>query len=99
MVADAVGGPPKSAQVGIVQRVLISGCGFLRVSFRNAFIQARIFLVGVQVIGGLLAGGIRRVANDYVDGSVLLSLNGGVVFAEDVQVRNVAVFVDLEAVR
>lgn len=71
----------------------------LCISFRNALIQAGVFLVSVQVVGRLLAGGIWRVANNYVDGCLLLVLNGGVVFAKDVEVRNVAVFVNLEGIR
>ena len=45
-----------------------------------------------------MADGIRRVTNDHIDGRILLPLNGGVVFAENVEVRNIAVFVDLECI-
>lgn len=77
----------------------IGSRGLGRVGIRDALIQAGILLVGVEVIRGLLAGGVWRIADDHVDGGILLPLDGGVVFPEDVEVWDISVFVDLEGIR
>lgn len=71
--ADAVGGPADGTDVGVVERPYHRYSRTRCIGLANAPIQSRVFDILVVVVGGFLAGGIRRVADDDANIELLLA--------------------------
>lgn len=57
---DAVGGPPDSTDVGVVEAVLVRTGGQLRIRVSDGGIEDRVFLVLVVIVRTVLPGGVGR---------------------------------------
>ena len=97
-VADSVGCPAEGPYVGVVERVLVGGGPARGVGGSDLAVERRIAHVLVVVVGVLLAGGVRRVADDDVDRRLHLPEDALGVVDEGVEVDGVPLLVHLEGV-
>ena len=98
-ILDPQGGPLDRPNVGVVCGFLILRRGASYVGIADGFIQIRVPLILVVVVGGLLPDTPRRVAHDHLDIQLLQLLQALIVLHEHRLIQLVVLLPGLEGIR